>query len=120
METILAGAIRAVQGEFGIARLVAGLVTGYRVAYVAATGGRFGGVMAVDRATSGLGFDALLLDVNRPLAEWATELADFELDVIIGYPPAVTLVCDLVADGDRGGRLPRHHGRRATLRGRST
>ena len=39
-ETIIAGAIRAVQGEFDITKFLIGLFTGYRDANIAASDGR--------------------------------------------------------------------------------
>lgn len=96
--TVLAGALRAVRGELGYRAVASGFIGGFRVLYVAATEGRFAGVMAVNQATERLRYESYLLDVNEPLADWVDEVTSFDPNVIIGYPSAIKLLCDQLED----------------------
>lgn len=98
--TVLAAGVRAVQDELGFTDVLRGALGGVDVLYVAATGGRFAGVKAMESSSSVLDSELTSLDVNRPVDEWREELADEEFDVVVGYPSGVKLVCDLVDAGD--------------------
>jgi len=89
-ETVLAGAVRAVQSKLDPSSLLRSIVTGYRVLYIAATGGRFGGVTAVESGVEYFGSDLRSIDVNSPLEEWRNILPS-KPNVLIGYPPASSL-----------------------------
>lgn len=75
------------------------LVQRPRVLYVAATDGRYGGVMAVSGGVGHLRMEQLSLDVNTPLDRWAEAVRAFDPAVVIGYPSAVKLLAELVEDG---------------------
>ncbi|MEF8809181.1 phenylacetate--CoA ligase family protein, partial [Natronomonas sp.] len=101
-QTALAAGARAIKGDWNLLELLEEWITGYRVAYVAATQGRFGGVMAVRGATEGFNVDTLLVEVNRPMDDWKADFVDFRPNVLIGYPSAVKLVCDIEREDPLG------------------
>lgn len=99
--TILAAAFRAGKGRMSIKEVIgSGILEGIRVAYIAATEGRFGGVMAANSALENLGFDKLLLNINSPMEEWKEKILEMEPNVIVGYPSGVKLLCDMLQEDD--------------------
>lgn len=99
-ETVLAAGFRACKGEFEIKDIMKiGVLDGIRVAYIAATEGRFGGVMAANAGIKGFGFEPLLVNINMPLNKWVDKIQDFQPNVIIGYPSGVQILCDLISEG---------------------
>lgn len=96
-EVILAAAFRACKGDYQLPGIMHKALQGVRVAYIAATEGRFGGVMAANTGISGFGFKPLLLNINRPLDQWIDLLEKFKPNVIIGYPSALKILCDLIS-----------------------
>ncbi len=99
-DQMLLGIIRgALWGMTGpeIARLLLG---GPRIVYLAATGGRYGGAMAVGDGVEGLRAAQLHLDVNTPLPELVEQVRAFRPNIIIGYPSAVKILGELVQSGE--------------------
>ncbi|MFT9496200.1 MULTISPECIES: phenylacetate--CoA ligase family protein [Thermotaleaceae] len=97
-ETILASGFRACKGEVRLKEAISKGLRGFRVLYIAATEGRFGGAMAAHSGIKGFGFHPLLLNINLPLEIWIDKINDFNPDVIIGYPSAVKILCDLISE----------------------
>jgi phenylacetate-CoA ligase len=98
-DTVLAAGFRACEGEESVFRLIQGLFGGIRVAYIAATAGRFGGVMVANAGIKGYGFKRLIFNINNPLDSWVDRIQDFNPNVIIGYPSGVKILCDLLNKG---------------------
>lgn len=95
-DQMLLGIIRgALWGMTGaeIAKLLLG---GPRIVYLAATGRRYGGAMAVGDGVKGLRATQLHLDVNTPLPELVERVRSFRPNIIIGYPSAVKILGELV------------------------
>ncbi|MEQ8156356.1 MAG: hypothetical protein ABRQ25_16005 [Clostridiaceae bacterium] len=97
-ETILAAGFRACRGYENIVKAVPQILRGLRILYVAATEGRFAGVMTVYEGVKGFGFKPLLLNINLPLEIWIEKINGFNPDVIIGYPSAIKIICDLISE----------------------
>lgn len=97
-ETILAAGLRAGKGEVRLRDAFPKILRGLKVLYVAATEGRFGGVMAASSGIKSFGFRPLLLNINLPLELWVDKINRFNPDVIIGYPSAIEILCELIAD----------------------
>lgn len=70
-----------------------------RVAFIAATDGRYGGVLAVGDGIDDLGLAQLQLDINMPLDQWITNINEFNPTVIIGYPSAIKILLRLAGEG---------------------
>ncbi|NMM94417.1 phenylacetate--CoA ligase family protein [Bifidobacterium oedipodis] len=70
-----------------------------RVAFIAATDGRYGGVMAVGDGVSDLGLEQISLDINMPLEQWIVHINVFKPTVIIGYPSAIKILMRMVDEG---------------------
>ncbi|SNX53425.1 phenylacetate--CoA ligase family protein [Thermoanaerobacterium sp. RBIITD] len=106
-EYVLAAAFRACKGEIRIRDVISEigvkkfLIEGFRnlnVLYIAATEGRFAGVMAASSGISGFGFNPMLLNINIPLDEWYDKVVSFMPRVIIGYPSAIKILCDMIRE----------------------
>lgn len=80
---------------YSVAKL---LLAGPRIAYLAATDGRYGGAMAVGGGVEGLRGEHLFLDVKTPLSRWVKSVEDFRPNVVIGYPSAVKILGALVEE----------------------
>lgn len=65
-----------------------------KVLYLAATNGRYGGMMGVSQALATIGADALYLDVNLPLKKLVQRVCKFNPDAIIGYPTAIKILTE--------------------------
>ncbi len=70
-----------------------------RIAYIAATGGRYGGALAVGGGIDSLHAEQLFLDVNMPLSEWVSSIEEFRPNIIIGYPSAIKILAGLMTKG---------------------
>lgn len=95
-EFILGAAFRACKGDYEVMYVIKKALGGARVAYIAATEGRFGGAMAASSGIKNYGFRSLLLNVNTPLDKWLSVLQGFNPNIIIGYPSALKILCDLL------------------------
>ncbi len=70
-----------------------------RMAYIAATDGRYGGALAVGDGIDSLRAEQLFLDVNMPLTEWVSGIEEFRPNIIIGYPSAIKILAGLMKEG---------------------
>lgn len=70
-----------------------------RIIYIAATDGRYGGAMAVGDGIDGVGARQMYLDIKTPLEDWILGVRKFRPNIIIGYPSAIKILAELVAEG---------------------
>lgn len=97
--SMLLGIIRAALWGMSMKEIVKLLGAGPRIAYIAATDGRYGGAMAVGDGIDGVGASQIHLDIKQPLEQWAAELNKFKPNIIIGYPSAIKILGELVEQG---------------------
>lgn len=93
---MLLGIIRGSLWDMSMPQILKLLAKGPRIAYIAATDGRYGGAMAVGDGIDGVGARQIYLDINMPLAEWVRQLRTFRPNIIIGYPSAIKILAELV------------------------
>lgn len=67
-----------------------------KIAYIAATDGRYGGAMAVGAGVSNLKLKQIFLDIKTPLSEWIKNINEFKPNIIIGYPSAIKILGKLI------------------------
>lgn len=96
---MLLGILRAALWGMSMKEIVKLLGAGPRIAYIAATDGRYGGAMAVGDGIDGVGATQIHLDIKQPLEQWAAELNKFKPNIIIGYPSAIKILGELVEQG---------------------
>ena len=97
---MLLGIIRAGFWNMSMFEILKLLLKKPRIAYIAATGGRYGGAMAVSSGIEGVNANQLFLDINTPLAEWIENIHKFKPNMIIGYPSAIKILGELVEKGE--------------------
>ncbi|MDO5294870.1 MAG: phenylacetate--CoA ligase family protein [bacterium] len=97
--TMLIGIVRGALFDLNMSDILKFLIKRPRIAYIAATDGRYGGVMAVGDGIDGIGAKQINLDINTPLDEWKVQLETFMPNIIIGYPTAINILADLMEDG---------------------
>ena len=97
---MLIGIIRAALWGMSMPRILKLLAEKPRIAYIAATDGRYGGAMAVGDGIDGVGASQIYLDVKTPLSEWIERIREFKPNMIIGYPSAVKILGELAENGD--------------------
>lgn len=95
-DTMLLGIIRAALWEMSMPEILLFLAKRPRVLYVAATDGRYGGVMAVGDGIQGVGAKQLRLDINDPLEMWVKKVREFRPNLVIGYPSAIKILSELI------------------------
>ncbi len=97
--TMLLGIIRAALWKMSMPEIIR-LVTGRpRIAYIAATDGRYAGAMAVGDGIDGIGASQMYLDIKLPLAQWISQIREFRPNIIIGYPSAIKILAEMVHKG---------------------
>ncbi len=96
---MLIGIIRAALWDMTNLQVLKFLASKPKVAYIAATDGRYGGAMAVGGGIDGLHMERLFLDIKMPLTEWIASIKDFKPNIIIGYPSAIKILGELVEKG---------------------
>lgn len=97
---MLLGIIRAGFWNMSMLEIIKLLLKRPRIVYIAATGGRYGGAMAVSGGIKGVNANQLFLDINTPLAEWIENIHKFKPNMIIGYPSAIKILGELVEKGE--------------------
>lgn len=97
---MLIGIIRAALWGMSMPQILKFLADKPRIAYIAATDGRYGGAMAVGDGIDGVGASQIFLDIKTPLSEWTERLREFKPNMIIGYPSAVKILGELAENGD--------------------
>lgn len=97
---MLLGIIRGALWDMSMPQILKLLAWGPRIAYIAATDGRYGGAMAVGDGIDGVGAKQMSLDINTPLVEWIRRLQAFRPNIIIGYPSAIKILAELIDGGE--------------------
>ena len=97
---MLLGIIRGALWDMSMPQILKLLAQGPRIAYIAATDGRYGGAMAVGDGIDGVGAKQMYLDIKTPLAEWVRKLRAFRPNIIIGYPSAIKILAELIDSGE--------------------
>lgn len=97
--SMLIGIIRAALWGMSMPQILEFLADKPKIAYIAATDGRYGGAMAVADGIDGVGASQIYLDVKTPLSEWVERLCEFKPNMIIGYPSAVKILGELAESG---------------------
>lgn len=97
--TMLLGIIRAALWGMSMRGILRLLKQGPRIAYIAATDGRYGGAMAVGDGIDGVGASQIHLDIKQPLEQWVEQLKKFQPNIIIGYPSAIKILAELIEQG---------------------
>ena len=97
---MLLGTIRGALWDMSMPQILKLLAKGPRIAYIAATDGRYGGAMAVGDGIDGVGAKQMYLDIKTPLAEWVWQLRAFQPNIIIGYPSAIKILAELMEQGE--------------------
>ncbi|MDE7360767.1 MAG: AMP-binding protein [Oscillospiraceae bacterium] len=97
---MLIGIIRAALWDMSMSEILKLLADKPRIAYIAATDGRYGGAMAVGDGIDGVGASQIYLDVKTPLSEWVERIREFKPNMLIGYPSAVKILGELAEKGD--------------------
>lgn len=98
--SMLLGIIRGALWNMSMPQILKLLARGPRIAYLAATDGRYGGAMAVGDGVDGLHASQIHLDIKMPLTEWVTQLRAFKPNIVIGYPSAIKILAELVDQGE--------------------
>lgn len=96
---MLLGIIRGALWDMSMPEILRFLRDGPRIAYIAATDGRYGGTMAVGDGIEGLRCEQIHLDIKTPLNEWIRQLKEFRPNTVIGYPSAIEILAELVSGG---------------------
>lgn len=97
---MLLGILRGALWKMTMPQILKLLIRRPRVIYIAATGGRYGGAMAVGDGIDGIGAKQMYLDINTPLPQWIATVRKFKPNIIIGYPSAVKILGELVEKGE--------------------
>lgn len=97
---MLTGILRGALWGMTMPQILRLLLKGPRIAYLAATDGRYGGAMAVGDGIDGVGARQIHLDIKAPLSQWIKELRSFRPNLIIGYPSALKILGELVERGE--------------------
>lgn len=97
--SMLLGIIRGALWNMSMPQILKLLAKGPRIAYLAATDGRYGGAMAVGDGIDGIRASQMHLDIKTPLAQWIEQITAFKPNIIIGYPSAIKILAELVDDG---------------------
>lgn len=105
--SMLIGIVRGALWEKSMGGIVQYLLNKPRIAYIAATDGRYGGAMAVGAGIDGIGAKQLFLDIKTPLAQWIRQLNEFQPNTVIGYPSAIKILTELAENGELHLRLNR-------------
>lgn len=104
---MLLGIIRGALWDMSMPLILKLLLKGPRIAYIAATDGRYGGAMAVGDGIDGIGGKQIYLDINLPLNQWISKIKEFQPNIIIGYPSAIKILAGLVERGEVSGKFLR-------------
>lgn len=96
---MLVAVIRGALWDMGMLSILRLLWKRPRIAYIAATDGRYGGAMAVGSGIEGVHAKQLSLDIKQPLHEWIHQILEFRPNIIIGYSSAIKILAELVEGG---------------------
>ncbi|HOO62163.1 MAG TPA: phenylacetate--CoA ligase family protein, partial [Bacillota bacterium] len=97
---MLSGIIRGGLWNVSMSQFIKWYTDSPRVLFIAATDGRYGGVMAVGDSISSLQVKHQSLDINTPLSQWIDTVNTFRPNFIIGYPSAIKILGELVESNE--------------------
>ena len=106
-DQMLVGIIRGALWDMSFFQVMKLLLCRPRMLYIAATDGRYGGVMAVGDGIDGLKARQLHLDINDSLQEWCSAIQKFKPNIVIGYPSALKILAGLVEQGKMDAKFSR-------------
>ena len=95
-EQMLLGIIRGALWDMSMKDILKLLWEEPKIAYIAATDGRYGGAMAVGDGVSNLKLKQIFLDIKTPLTSWIKSINEFKPNIIIGYPSAIKILGKLI------------------------
>lgn len=93
---MILGIIRGALWEMNMKDILKLLWNEPKIAYIAATDGRYGGAMAVGAGVSNLKLNQIFLDIKMPTSEWIKNINEFKPNIIIGYPSAIKILGKLI------------------------
>lgn len=96
---MLLGIIRAALWDMSMAQILKLLWKHPRIAYIAATDGRYAGAMAVGDGIEDLSASQMYFDINEPTEEWIKKWNHFKPNIVIGYPSAIKIMAQLSEQG---------------------
>lgn len=97
--TMLLGILRGALWNMTMPQILKLLAGRPRILYIAATDGRYGGAMAVGDGIDGVGARQMYLDIKTSLEDWIASVRRFQPNLLIGYPSAIKILAELVAEG---------------------
>lgn len=97
---MLVGIIRAALWDMNMKEILKLLIEQPKIAYLAATDGRYGGAMAVGDGIDKLHAKQIFLDIKTPLEEWVKSINEFNPNMIIGYPSAIKILAELIENNE--------------------
>lgn len=97
--TMLLGIIRAALWDMSMPQILKLLWKHPRIAYIAATDGRYAGAMAVGDGIEDLSASQMYFDINEPTEEWIKKWNQFKPNIVIGYPSAIKIMAQLSEQG---------------------
>jgi phenylacetate-CoA ligase len=98
LATLLVTGIKTIQGEDKFIQLIGKLHRGLRVLYLAATEGRFAGVVMADMLKGLPLFKVMFLNANSQSEYWINQVLDFNPDLIFGYPSVLKILGALLKE----------------------
>ncbi len=98
--SMLLGILRGALWDMSMPQILRILARGPHIAYLAATDGRYGGAMAVGDGIDGVRASQMYLDIKTPLDQWIRQIRKFNPNLVIGYPPAIKILAELVERGE--------------------
>ena len=97
--TMLLGIIRAALWDMSMSQILKLLWKHPRIAYIAATDGRYAGAMAVGDGIENLSASQMYFDINEPTEDWIKKWNQFKPNIVIGYPSAIKIMAQLSEQG---------------------
>lgn len=98
--SMLLGILRGALWKMSMPQIFGLLTSGPRIAYIAATDGRYAGAMAVGDGIDGIGAQQCYIDIKAPLAQWVKQIQEFKPNILIGYPSAIKILAELIDRGE--------------------
>lgn len=96
---MLHGIIRAALWDMSMPQILKLLWKHPRIAYIAATDGRYAGAMAVGDGIEDLSASQMCFDINEPTEDWIKKWNQFKPNIVIGYPSAIKIMAQLSEQG---------------------
>lgn len=97
-KTMLAGILRGALWGIPTKTLLQWYKDSPRILYIAATDGRYGGVMAVGDGVDELGVCQTALDISLPIEDLMRQVMEFRPNYLIGYPSAIKILAEAMKE----------------------